>query len=104
GEIKARCGPEEGLILATLQKTQTGSHAAWKRIVAQDLDRPLRITGQMFFDGSHRPCVGDEGRPPRISVWEIHPVYGIDVCKKKSLTACRANVDADWTPLSDLNQ
>src|SRR6185295_4882845 len=70
--------------------------AQWERIVAQELDHPLRVTGQMFFDGSHRPCVGEEGRPRRISVWEIHPVYGIDVCKKKSLTSCRVNVADDW--------
>jgi hypothetical protein len=72
-EITPHFRPDEWLILSTLHKTSTKT--AWDRIVAQELDRPLRITGQMFFDGSHRPCVGEEGRPPRISVWEIHPVY-----------------------------
>ena len=43
----------------------------------------VRITGQLFFDGSHKPSpcgvapgVGD---PVRRSVWEIHPVYKIEV-------------------------
>ena len=58
----------------------------------------------MFFDGSHRPCVGEEGRPPKISVWEIVPVYGIDVCKKQSLTSCRMNVADDWKPPDQLVQ
>jgi hypothetical protein len=31
--------------------------------------------------------------------WEIHPVYAIDVCKKKSLNNCKANNDSVWTPL-----
>ena len=38
-------------------------------------DRQVRVTGQLFFDGSHKPC-GDPHRatsdPKRISSWEIH--------------------------------
>jgi hypothetical protein len=101
-EITPHFRPDEWLVLSTLHKAQTKT--AWDRIVALELDRPLRITGQMFFDGSHRPCVGEEGRPPRISVWEIHPVSGIDVCKKKSLTSCRVNVADDWKPLDQFVQ
>jgi hypothetical protein len=33
------------------------------------------------------------------AVWEIHPVYTIDVCKKKSLSSCRNGVDTDWVAL-----
>jgi len=43
----------------------------------------VRITGQLFFDGSHTPgpCQGPHGVNsfPRRSVWEIHPVYAIEV-------------------------
>src|SRR5262249_2530159 len=43
----------------------------------------VRITGQLFFDGSHKPapCSGPPGGhdPLRRSVWEIHPVYKIEV-------------------------
>jgi hypothetical protein len=35
--------------------------------------------------------------PQRISVWEIHPVYSLDVCKQKGKT-CQ-----DWIPLGDWN-
>jgi hypothetical protein len=37
--------------------------------------------------------------PSRVSSWEIHPVYAIDVCKKKSLNSCKADNDSVWTPL-----
>jgi len=43
----------------------------------------VRITGQLFFDGSHKPspCGASTGggNPLRRSVWEIHPVYKIEV-------------------------
>lgn len=43
----------------------------------------VRITGQLFFDGSHTPgqCEGPHGVNsfPRRSVWEIHPAYAIEV-------------------------
>jgi hypothetical protein len=65
--------------------------------------RPIRITGQMFFDSTHVPCENGKpkgGNPARFSVWEIHPVYGIDVChRSKTLANCKPYRDEDWTPL-----
>lgn len=53
----------------------------------------VRISGQLFFDGSHTPgpCEGPPGVNsfPRRSVWEIHPVYSIEVfdtAKNKFIT------------------
>jgi len=53
----------------------------------------VRITGQLFFDGSHSPgpCGGAAGPNsfPRRAVWEIHPVYAIeafDTDKNKFVT------------------
>lgn len=60
---------------------------------------PVRLTGHLFFDASHRPCrPGSPARPRRISSWEIHPVYAIDVCKNSTLGGCPANDDSQWTP------
>ena len=46
----------------------------------------VRITGQLFFDGSHEPTPcggpGGGGNPIRRSVWEIHPAYVIEVFDK----------------------
>ena len=67
-------------------------------------DHPLRFTGQLMYDAAHRPCSGSPPTPgfqapSRVSSWEIHPVYAIDVCKKKSLNSCKADNDSVWTPL-----
>lgn len=56
------------------------SNANTKKFVANPLPvvgLRIRVTGQLFFDGSHRPrpCAG----PRRRSSWEVHPVYGIEV-------------------------
>jgi hypothetical protein len=102
-EITPHSRPEDWLILSTLHKSKTKT--AGERIAAADLDRPLRITGQMMMDGSHRPCTpGHPQSPKRISVWEIHPVYAIDVCKKKTITACRVDIEADWRSLHEFVQ
>jgi hypothetical protein len=39
----------------------------------------VRITGQLFFDASHTPCKNGHGGPPRRSIWEVHPVFEIQV-------------------------
>lgn len=45
----------------------------------------LRLTGQLFYDASHQPCVFRAGKvverhsPERRSIWEIHPIYRIEV-------------------------
>jgi hypothetical protein len=57
---------------------------------------PYRITGQLFFDASHAPCPCNKtcSPPIRASVWEIHPIYGIEVCKAG--TTCDEKADGDW--------
>jgi hypothetical protein len=61
---------------------------------------PVRLTGQLFFDASHLPCRPEKPvNPARKSVWEIHPIYRVDVCKGKK--QCRGNVDSDWVALDD---
>lgn len=67
-------------------------------------DHPLRFTGPLMYDASHRPCSGNPPKagtsaPARVSSWEIHPVYGIDVCTKKSLVSCKLSDDSVWIPL-----
>jgi hypothetical protein len=69
-------------------------------------DHPFRFTGQLFYDAAHRPCSGTPPKPgtrapARVSSWEIHPVYGIDVCKKRSLRTCKADDSGVWTPLDE---
>lgn len=62
---------------------------------------PVRVQGQLFYDGSHSPCTATSSpNPQRKSLWEIHPVYAFDVCKMTDLTQCQSSTNpADWVPL-----
>jgi hypothetical protein len=77
--------------------------AEWNRLVELDkFDRPVRITGPLFFDNSHSPCHdGVRPNPKRISVWEIHPVYQFEICKAKAkdLKACDVKDNSVWVAL-----
>ena len=76
---------------------------AWRDIVDLNLgNRPVRVTGTLFFDGSHQPCTATKRTsPPRASVWEIHPVYGFDICRFRSKAKCKPIDDAVWIPLHE---
>jgi tetratricopeptide (TPR) repeat protein len=77
----------------------------WEDFVLDRVERPVRITGQLFFDGIHRPCKGGRpspGGPSRQSVWEIHPVYGIEVCTSSTLADCPAGDPSRWQPIDPL--
>lgn len=67
----------------------------------QHKDRRFRFTGQLFLDSSHKRCAPDEPNcgPKRISVWEIHPVYAIEICKSKRAGRCDPGNDAHWMAL-----
>jgi hypothetical protein len=72
-------------------KKYVGNPALQARLLAQ----PYRLTGQLFFDASHAPCpCGTKCNPIRASVWEIHPIYDIEVCKAG--TKCDESNDSDW--------
>jgi len=61
---------------------------------------PVRITGQLFFDSVHKPCTpGHSASPPRTSLWEIHPVYSCDVCRKKKVADCPVDDESVWEPI-----
>jgi hypothetical protein len=58
-----------------------------------------RFTGQLFFDASHRPCSGGKGSPKRSSLWEIHPVYGLDICPEGK--TCKVDSDDNWVSFTN---
>lgn len=56
---------------------------------------PVAFTGQLFYDASHSPG----GGPNRASVWEVHPVYAIWVCRNTTAQACqldKLNDESVW--------
>ncbi|HZR03172.1 MAG TPA: hypothetical protein VFA81_08390 [Burkholderiales bacterium] len=80
----------------------------WNPAALNQVHRPLRFTGPLFFDASHSPCSnGKRANPPRQSLFEVHPVYHIDVCLIKPeglatdalLKACREADDSRWMSL-----
>ncbi len=74
----------------------------WDSGVLEDLGRPVRLTGALFFDGSHVPCRPNKrASPARASVWEIHPVYAVDVCVNTSISGCPHDDESKWVPLND---
>lgn len=72
-----------------------------ENLVKAAAGHPVRLQGQLFYDGAHLPCSGNSRpNPLRASVWEIHPVYSLDICKFTTLAECQSSTDvADWIPL-----
>jgi hypothetical protein len=67
----------------------------------QNNARLFRFTGQLFFDASHKPCTGSTGpNPKRSSLFEIHPVYEVEVCGDAH-NSCTVDSDQNWISLSD---
>ena len=75
-----------------------------------DMNTPIknvvRVTGPLFYDNSHKPCLhitqkskGDAA-PYRSSLWEVHPVYKLEVCLSTNLGQCDVASDstAVWIP------
>src|SRR5208282_6173426 len=66
---------------------------------------PVQVTGQLMFDSSHTPCTSASllknaisSDPSRISTWEVHPIYRLQVCPTGD---CKSGgwVDlVDWKP------
>jgi tetratricopeptide (TPR) repeat protein len=75
---------------------------AWTPAAIKASSKPLRITGQLFFDASHHPCKDGPrtGDPARVSEWEIHPVYDLEVCTAANPSDCKADSEEVWTPLA----
>ena len=67
----------------------------------QNKHLPVRITGQLYFDASHSVCKNGvpppDGSPARATLWEIRPVYGIEVCSEKDVDLCG---DGSWKRLA----
>jgi hypothetical protein len=79
---------------------------AWSTIdLRTPVKNPVRVTGPLFYDDAHEPCVMAGGNlvgaaPKRISLWEIHPVYALDVCSSTDPAKCDVSSDSAtvWMP------
>jgi hypothetical protein len=77
--------------------------AAWTPdSVNSTIGHPVRVRGQVFYDGSHSPCTASSHpTPQRASLWEIHPVYSFEVCRVADLAQCKDTDSANWVPLDE---
>lgn len=68
-------------------------------------DVPIRLTGHLFYDTSHKsaqcPSAAKDKAKARVSSWEIHPVYQVDVCKFTTLQTCDPRNNSKWQSLDD---
>ena len=64
---------------------------------------PVKLRGPLFYDDAHTPCTAtSRPNPKRASLWEIHPLYSIQVCRLLDLDQCRNSTNAsDWVALED---
>jgi hypothetical protein len=63
-------------------------------------EKVLLIEGGLFYDNLHFTN-GDArnplaGQPKRFSLWEIHPVTSVKVCKKMTVSQCNPDQASDW--------
>jgi hypothetical protein len=77
---------------------------AFERVSLNPLEdkKVVKVSGQLFFDASHHPCESSKpglGDPARVSSWEIHPVYDIQVCKKSAVEDCKGDDTSVWQAL-----
>jgi hypothetical protein len=94
-EISPHYRPPSWSEIGKFHTSGSKDDAANQQVATRLQAQPYRITGQLFYDASHRPCPCDVGcNPKRASLWEIHPVYAIEVCKTGS--PCDAGKDNDW--------
>jgi len=86
----------------TAEMSPHGRPVGWTPAALNVAGQVVRVTGQLFFDASHKLCVDDKGspgNPARESLWEIHPVYALDVCSGKTIAECPADDESKWHPL-----
>jgi len=84
----------------TAEMSPHGRPAGWTPAALNVAGQVVRVTGQLFFDGSHRPCTpGHPENPKRASLWEIHPVYAVDVCSGNTIADCPVDDDSKWHAL-----
>jgi hypothetical protein len=95
----------QGIVVETIPHHRPTLFEA-KALRSVSREFPVLISGQLFFDASHFPCDGSVphpgGHPARGSLWEIHPIYSIEVCKNKTLDQCRPENKAVWMQLHAL--
>jgi hypothetical protein len=70
----------------------------WDDLDIKTPEAPVRITGQLFYDDAVDSCQRPGARAARLTSWEVHPVYAIDVCVASAATECDPLNGKLWVP------
>jgi hypothetical protein len=88
----------EGVVVEMIPQNRPASWTSSK--VDKLRGKVLLIEGGLFYDNLHfangdaRNPIG--GQPKRFSLWEIHPVTSVKVCKKTTVSRCDPDRASDW--------
>ena len=91
--------PFEGIVVEMIPQSRPSIWSVKTLSKVEAARRMVRVTGQLFYDNMH--VVNDDqdepkgGQPPRFSLFEVHPIVTISVCKQQD-TTCEPN---DWESL-----
>ena len=88
----------EGVVVEMIPQDRSANWTSSK--LDQLHGKVLLIEGGLFYDNLHF-ANGDAsnpmgGQPKRFSLWEIHPVTSLKVCKKIRVSQCDPERAADW--------
>jgi hypothetical protein len=88
----------EGIVVEMIPQDRP---ANWTSSKIENLrGKVLLLEGGLFYDNLHftngdaRNPMG--GQPKRFSLWEIHPVTSLKVCKKARVSQCDPDKASDW--------
>ncbi|MFN2482816.1 MAG: hypothetical protein ABR554_15275 [Pyrinomonadaceae bacterium] len=102
--VAARRGDTEfrGFVVEMIPQSRPAGWTVPKLKAIQRDRRRILVVGALFYDSAHRvnkdAANPISNQPPRVSVWEIHPVSRFFVCNK-TRGACDPEDPAQWTPL-----
>jgi hypothetical protein len=88
----------EGVVVEMIPQNRPANWTSSK--LDQLHGKVLLIEGGLFYDNLHVPNADEDnpvqGQPKRFSLWEIHPVTSLKVCKKAKISQCDPDRASDW--------
>lgn len=88
----------DGIVVERIPQDRPANWTA--KNLAKLRGKVLLIEGALFYDNAH--FVNSDknnplgGQPKRFSLWEIHPITSLKVCKKAAVSQCDPAKDSDW--------
>ena len=88
----------EGIVVEMIPQDRPANWTSSK--LDQLHGKVLLIEGGLFYDNLHFANADAnnpmQGQPKRFSLWEIHPVNSLKVCKKTKVSQCDPERASDW--------